>query len=555
MAKNKAALYLRVSTVYQVDKDSLPLQRKDLIAYSEMVLGIDDYEVFEDAGFSGKNTARPAYQEMMNRTRKGEFSHILVWKIDRISRNLLDFAEMYTELKRLRVAFVSKNERFDTSTPMGEAMLKIILVFAELERNMTSMRVSAVMKDRAKQGEWNGANIPYGYDWDAEKKYPVPNPVEAPIIRKMFEIYVQEKSIRRVTRLLISLGAKTKRGGKWNYATVLQMLKNPFYKGTLRYNYKEAARGKVKPESEWILKENNHEAMVSPELWQRCNDILTSNRNFKGDTGKRNISQEEHIFSGLLKCSLCGYPLRSHIMLRKNGHNPSYYECYRKYQYVDPCTAKGNIKDELLLPALLTYITRIMEARKHPAQFTDTKQLQSFLLDSSLLGAKGIEEIGDLYRGLSQSYYAKQLSLGEPAQENEIDLSDLIAQKAQKERALKRLTDIYLYSDESMSVEEYMASKRKLKAELEAIEKDIEEAATSKQGSSEQDFLALAKQFILLKKISSCTADFSFKSLYTTIGRSTLKQFFNEILTSVDVENDKIKSITFKNGVTHTFVY
>ena len=78
-----------------------------MIAYAELVLGIEEYEIFEDAGYSGKNTDRPAFQEMMQRTRKGEFTHILVWKIDRISRNLLDFAEMYEELQELRVTFVS----------------------------------------------------------------------------------------------------------------------------------------------------------------------------------------------------------------------------------------------------------------------------------------------------------------------------------------------------------------------------------------------------------------------------------------------------------------
>lgn len=82
---------------------------------------------------------------MMQKIRAGSFSHLLVWKIDRISRNLLDFAEMYEELQSLRVTFVSKNEQFDTSNAMGEAMLKIILVFAELERNMTSERVTATM--------------------------------------------------------------------------------------------------------------------------------------------------------------------------------------------------------------------------------------------------------------------------------------------------------------------------------------------------------------------------------------------------------------------------
>ena len=129
ISTQKVAIYIRVSTAMQIDKDSLQVQKRELTAYSEMVLGIKDYVIFEDPGYSAKNTDRPDYQRMMERLRTGEFSHLLVWKIDRISRNLLDFAQMYAELKRLGVAFVSKNEQFDTSSAIGEAMLKIILVF------------------------------------------------------------------------------------------------------------------------------------------------------------------------------------------------------------------------------------------------------------------------------------------------------------------------------------------------------------------------------------------------------------------------------------------
>ena len=161
--KVRVAIYVRVSTLYQVDKDSLPMQKKDLIAYASLLLNTDDYVIFEDAGYSGKNTDRPKFQEMMSQIRQGAFTHLLVWKIDRISRNLLDFASMYNELKELGVIFVSKNEQFDTSTAMGEAMLKIILVFAELERNMTSERVTATMISRANNGLWNGGRVPYGY--------------------------------------------------------------------------------------------------------------------------------------------------------------------------------------------------------------------------------------------------------------------------------------------------------------------------------------------------------------------------------------------------------
>lgn len=158
-SKARVAIYVRVSTLYQVDKDSLPMQKKDLIAYASLILNTDDYVIFEDAGYSGKNTDRPKFQEMMSQIRQGVFTHLLVWKIDRISRNLLDFASMYNELKELGVIFVSKNEQFDTSTAMGEAMLKIILVFAELERNMTSERVTATMISRANNGLWNGGHI------------------------------------------------------------------------------------------------------------------------------------------------------------------------------------------------------------------------------------------------------------------------------------------------------------------------------------------------------------------------------------------------------------
>ena len=122
-AFRKAAIYLRVSTVYQIDKDSLPMMRQELTAYCELVLGIKDYVIFEDAGYSGKNTDRPAYQKMMKQIREGAFTHLVVWKIDRISRNLLDFTNMYSELKELGVTFISKNEQFDTSTAIGEAML------------------------------------------------------------------------------------------------------------------------------------------------------------------------------------------------------------------------------------------------------------------------------------------------------------------------------------------------------------------------------------------------------------------------------------------------
>ena len=119
MANNEngiVALYVRVSTGYQIDKDSLPHQKKELKGYCEHVLHIDksSLEIFEDAGKSAKNTKRPAFERMMKKVRSGQISHVMVYKIDRISRNLVDFSLMYEDFKRERVTFISLNEQFDT---------------------------------------------------------------------------------------------------------------------------------------------------------------------------------------------------------------------------------------------------------------------------------------------------------------------------------------------------------------------------------------------------------------------------------------------------------
>ena len=216
----KVAIYIRVSTIHQVDKDSIPMQKKDLIAYCQLILGTDNYEIFEDAGYSGKNTDRPAFQDMMGRIRKGEFTHVLVWKIDRISRNLLDFAEMYEELQSLRVTFVSKNEQFDTSTAIGEAMLKIVLVFAELERNMTSERVTATMISRANNGQWNGGRVPFGYSYDSGTTTFSIREDEAVVCRRLKDLYLDNKSLVYTARALNADGYKTRAGADWTPTAV-----------------------------------------------------------------------------------------------------------------------------------------------------------------------------------------------------------------------------------------------------------------------------------------------------------------------------------------------
>lgn len=416
--KEKVALYIRVSTHYQVDKDSLPFQRKELINYSKYVLGIDDYEVFEDAGYSAKNMDRPKFQEMMRRIRTGEFTHLLVWKIDRISRNLRDFTEMYDEFKSYNITFISKNEQFDTSTAMGEAMLKIILVFAELERKLTAERVFSIMLSRAEKGLWNGAPVPLGYDFDEELKFPILNQEEAEVVRFIYNCYEEKKSTSEVKHELEVKGIKTKRNGDWTTKTISDILRNPFYIGTYRYNYRQAGRGKIKDEKEWITVEDNHPAIVSKEQFEKVNMILDSNMKARGIT--RSLPEHIHVFKGLISCSKCN---KSYIATtdraRSDGYRPSVYRCFNfvhnKKEYR---TCGGNIGEVKLGPFVMNYIANIVKAHEYikiNKTNSSEKEIERLLLRRShfkdIVGivTKDLRDTYDaLLRSTGRVYYLKK---------------------------------------------------------------------------------------------------------------------------------------------------
>ena len=352
----KAAIYIRVSTHWQIDKDSLKVQRRELTAYVEMVLGISDYVIFEDPGYSAKNTDRPDYQAMMERIRTGEFTHLVVWKIDRISRNLLDFASMYAELKKLGVTFVSKNEQFDTSNAIGEAMLKIILVFAELERQMTSERVTAVMLSRANNGQWNGGRVPFGYTWDKESRCFDIVEEEAKAVRKMAELYEQYQSLLYVTKYMNDAGIKTKSGKDWTPASVRKILTNPWYIGQYVYNVHSDGKGAEKrTESEWITVENHHPPILDERIFYRLKFLLQRNKRGGVPDGQTYVRKNVHIFGGLLRCAKCGSTMISNQDRRRaNGIRPSIYACGSRRRKQTSCTNRY-ISDMVLGPFVLNY--------------------------------------------------------------------------------------------------------------------------------------------------------------------------------------------------------
>lgn len=561
----RVAIYVRVSTHYQIDKDSLPVQREKLTAYAKYVLGATSYEIFEDAGYSAKNTDRPDYQRMMSRVRSGEFTHILVWKLDRISRNLLDFAAMYDELKKLGVTFVSKNEQFDTSSAIGEAMLKIILVFAELERKMTAERVTAVMVSRAGNGQWNGGRVPYGYSWDAQSETFSINEQEAQTVLRIYDLYEENHSLLTVARTLNGSGSRHRSGVEWSPSTVSIILKSPFYTGSYRYNYfdmsKRGSRQDVKPESEWVIIKDHHPALVEEDRWRAVCAALEQNQ--RGCNASTYSRKNVHVFAGLLTCGCCGSNMSATSSSRelKGGYRPSIYACM-SHRKKSGCPNKF-ISDTTLGPFVLNYISNMIKARESFGKTTSPETLQKKLLRGDLFAnvasikAPGLLELHALYKsGVTGVKYTPQ-SFAQQGGPETTEEGSLASEQRRVDRALARLKALYLYSDESMSEKDFLIERGQLESQLAEVNAKLDalHKNTSHQfDMSDDELLEKASYFILTSKLRD-KRFVNYRKLLEELDPRILKDFVNSVSSNFCIENGKIRSITFKNGITHEFVY
>lgn len=562
----KVAIYIRVSTMYQVDKDSLPMQREDLSNYCRYVLNTNNFEVFEDAGYSAKNTERPAYQQMMARIRTGEFSHVLVWKIDRISRNLLDFTNMYNELKLLGCVFVSKNEQFDTSTAIGEAVMKIIVVFAELERKMTSERVTAVMISRASEGKWNGGRIPYGYDYDPETRVFTVNDSEAGVIHTIYDKYEESRSLIQVTKLLNGLGYRTRSSKPWTPTTVSKMLNNPFYLGMYRYNvFNEKLTGNSstkhkKSEDEWVIVEDHHPAIVERERYMRVQEVLHKNRRNNKEP-KSYARKNVHIFAGLTFCGYCNQIMQaSQDRARANGYRPSIYACTTKRRF-NTCPNKY-ISDVVVGPFVMNYIANIIKASNNFGRSTTMEAFQKKLLRGSTFESvtaieqQGLKEMFLMLKsGASYDSVFRSKAETDDSSPEERDL--LLSEKRKCERALGRLKALLLYDDSSISEKDFVLERKSIMDKIESIDNRLAELDVHSKGGfqmSDGEFMQKASYFIMQQQLQE-KRYVDYEKFVRTIDPQIVKNFMQSVIQKIVVKDGKIMSIMFSNGIEHKFLY
>lgn len=328
------ALYARQS-VEKVDSISIESQ----LEYCRHEARGNPCREYIDRGYSGRNTNRPAFEQLLADVRQGKVARVIVYKLDRISRSILDFANMMQLFQQHRVEFVSSTERFDTSTPIGRAMLHICIVFAQLERETIQKRVTDAYYSRCKKGLYMGGRVPYGFarqqtvlDGVRTSMF-IPVPQEAQQVQLIYSLYADPaNSLGDLVRYLNAHGHKQLRGGMWSTARLSEMLRNPVYvradaavydffkeQGAQILNpaadftgyngcylYKGAG-GEGRSPSDLSGREvvlAPHEGLVSSRDWLRCR--LRCQQNRRSTT---TCKAKSSWLLGKVKCGRCGYGL------------------------------------------------------------------------------------------------------------------------------------------------------------------------------------------------------------------------------------------------------
>ena len=423
--------------------------------------------VFEDEGFSGGNLQRPGFQRMMDEVRKHKFRAIVVYRLDRISRNISDFTGLIDELTRLDVSFVSIREQFDTSTPMGRAMMFIISVFSQLERETIAERIRDNMHELAKTGRWLGGNAPTGFRSEPVSKVTVegktrksfrlvPIPEEAEIPKLIFDLYTQTDSLTAVEAELLRRRIKTRQGKDFTRFAVKAILQNPVYMvadeaayhyfrereadvcfpkeafggtyGIMAYNRTDQEKGRTTiqlPVEQWIIAIGQHPGLIPSRQWLNVQASLERNKS----KGYRKPRNNEALLTGLLFCS-CGDRMYPKLTQRKTADGePVYtYVCRMKDRSKrERCNCR-NANGNLLDAAIVEQLKSLTE---HDSSFlAQLEKSRSFYTGKR-------EPFGHQLEDLRAEYARNEQTIN-----GLIDSLGLVGDSVAKPRVLKRIEEL-----------------------------------------------------------------------------------------------------------------
>jgi site-specific DNA recombinase len=320
----RCAVYTRKSTSMGLEQEfnSLDAQREACEQYISN-RAHDGWQLvsepYDDGGFTGANIARPAFQKLLDHIDAGKVDVVVVYKVDRLSRSLLDFAKVMDHFSQKGVALVSITQNFSTADAMGRLTLNMLMSFAEFEREMIAERTRDKIAAARRKGKWTGGQVPLGYD--VEDKKLVVNEVEAPLVEQIFELYERYQSALAVAKQLNALGHLTKQatsknskncGGKpWNKNAVLRVLKNGVYAGFMPYGDE--------------LHDGEHVAIIDKNRFNRIGESLEQNQK----CGRRYGNNPDYLLRGILRCGTCECAMTP-SSTRKKGMVYRYYRCINR---------------------------------------------------------------------------------------------------------------------------------------------------------------------------------------------------------------------------------
>lgn len=382
----RIAIYSRKS-VFTGKGDSIENQVQLCKEYIHLHYPEDnEITIYEDEGFSGGNINRPKFQELLRDAREKKFDCLICYRLDRISRNVSDFSTLIEELNDLKISFVSIKEQFDTSTPMGRAMMYISSVFAQLERETIAERVRDNMIEMAKHGRWLGGTPPLGFDSEQfiyideemkERKMSklTVNKEEIKLVEKIYSKYLELGSIHQTVAFLQQNHLCGKRGKLFSPSAVSKILSNPVYvksnddvldylrsigiqvfgekegHGLLTYNKRDSKFNK-RDKTEWIAAIGKHKGIINADDW-----LLAQRLQNKGREKTKNFrlgTSSKGLLSGLVRCAKCGAPLR----VAYGRNNKHYYTCTKrissKNALCDNPTASGPDFDKAILDNIMS---------------------------------------------------------------------------------------------------------------------------------------------------------------------------------------------------------
>lgn len=386
----RAYIYTRVSTEEQTQGFSLEAQSDEIKKYCEYH-NIAIKGEYCDAGVTGTSIAkRESFKQMLRdiKTNKDNIDAIIIWKLSRIGRNMLDLVDIVRFLEEHDIVIVSITDNIDTSSMMGRFFFYLVGAFAEMERENIISQAKNGMKKRAQEGLWNGGPAPIGYNNFKDGRGLIVNQKEAEIVKAIFDMYTNKRwGYSKICQFLnnnLDIYA-TKNDKSWSYSTVKQVLDNPVYAGFIRWGKqqnwsKERRKGTT---NEFILVKGTHDPIISEELWERTKELR---KDKKAPEKHQNM---HYLLSGLAKCPECGASMVSQRSSRKRKDGSKVW--YRYYCCSQWANKKAVCKPNLIKANLLEQqvVERIMSFVKNPnlpeilakrlGKSTDIKELEKKL--------------------------------------------------------------------------------------------------------------------------------------------------------------------------------